>query len=294
MTKGARTRRKKDQRASPATAGTRRRQPPVKPALFWASMALTGICVAAIVWLVFGGVPVRDFGIWPRVLVLALLALFAVASLASTEVIPWGSRSWAEWRRPKVLGTIVYLLLGAAGFIAGVANIFNPPLADQATQLAIRNEVGEIGNDTDVLIAGQGNIAEAMGIGRISLVRENIRGVWGEAGCAVTYRFGLNDRSLVMSSLRDEPGMAPFREEYTILADTDRAGPSGERLSIMDTTEVGGAHDGQSVTFTYGGNGSSAWLEWKHRSQGINAQRLVRCHEFEDLSRRSRFTLVSR
>jgi len=271
--------RKRYGRASPTVAETRRRQRPVGPAFFWASMALTGVCIAAIVWLVIGNVPMRDFGLWPRVLVVALLALFVIASLATTEVIPWSSRSWAEWRRPRVLGTIVYLMLGAAGFVAGIANVFDPPLADRATQVAIRDEVGEIGKDTDVLVAGQGDIADAVGVGRTSLVRRNIGGVWGEAGCGVTYRFRLDDRSLVMSSLRDEPGMAPFREEYTILADADRAGPGGERLSIMDTTEVGGAHDGQSVTFTYGGNGSSAWLEWKHRSQGINAQRLVRCEQ---------------
>jgi hypothetical protein len=240
-------------------------------------MTLTGLCIAVIVWLVVGNVPIDDFGIWPRILLVGLLALFTVASLASTEVIPWHSLSWLEWRQPNVLGTIVYLLLGAVSFVAGVANVFAPPVASEATQVTIRNDVGKVLNRQDALAAGQDQIGEALGISRQSLVRANIAGTWGEPGCAITYRLALNGRSLVMSSLESDADMVPFREEYTIVADADRAGSSGDSLSAMEVNEVGGAHDGQGVIFTYGGNGTSAWLEWKHRSQQINATRFVRC-----------------
>jgi len=254
-----------------------RAQRPVGPALFWAVLIVTGLCVAIILWLVIDGVPVEDVGLWPRILIVAILAVFIVSALASTEVIPWGKWSWVEWRRPKVLGMFVYLLTSAAGFVVGIANIWNPPVATEARQIAIQQRVEAIGAETGDLLAGQADLANAVGIGRASLIRRNIEGVWGEAGCGVTYRIRLADRSLLLTSLHDEPGMASFREEYTILSDSDRTGPNGERLSVLEASEVGGSHDGQSVTFTYGGNGSSAWLEWKHRSQAINAPRFVQC-----------------
>jgi hypothetical protein len=268
--------RKTHQRPKPSRAADPPRQRPLTSKFFWLSMMVTGACIAVIVWLVIANVSVREFGIWPRVLVVLLLAIFTVASLSSTEVLPWHSRSWADWRRPKVLGTVVYLLLGAAGFIAGIANAFDPP-ADRETQNAIRRDVAGVAQNTEALISGQGNIADAVGVGRPSLVRANIDGIWGEPGCAVTYRLRLNDRSLILSSLRDEPGMTSLVEQYTTVADADRPGRDGEHLSVMDTREVGGPHDGQSVTFTYGSNGTSAWLEWRHASQSINAPRLVQC-----------------
>lgn len=242
-------------------------------------MALTGLCLAAVVWMVIGNVPVSTFGFWPRALVVILLVAFAAASLATTEVIPWRSRSWTEWRRPKVLGTVIYLLLGAAGFIAGVGNIFNPPTADQATQIAIRNEVGEIGNDTDLLTAGQENIAEAMGVGRPSLIRQNISRIWGEAGCAITYRLSLDDRALRMTSLRSAPGMSAYEAEYTVNAEGDRPGRNGDRISVMETREERGWFPGYDVTFTYRSNGRSKTLFWDHRKMNVNGVELVPCDE---------------
>jgi hypothetical protein len=270
--------RKKTKPPGPRARGPKNQQP-VRPALFWASMALTGICVAMVVWMVIGNVPVSDFGMLPRILVIVLLFAFAAASLATTEVIPWRSRSWTEWRRPKVLGTVVYLLLGAAGFIAGVANVFNPPAADQATQIAIRDQVGEIGDDTDVLVAGQGNIAEAVGAGRASLIRRNIARVWGEAGtgCAVTYRLALHDRALRMTSLRSASGMSAYQAEYTVNAEGDRPGRDGDRISVMETREERGWFPGYSVTFTYRSNGRSETLFWGHRRMNVNGVELAPC-----------------
>lgn len=245
-------------------------------------MAVTGVCVGFVVWMVIGEVPVSEFGFWLRVLVIVLLLVFVFASLATTEVIPWSSRSWVDWRRPKVLGTIVYLLLGAAGFIAGMADILNSPAADQATQLAIRDQVGAIGNDTGAMIAGQGEIAKAVGVGRRSMIRDNIAGVWGEAGCSVTYRITLVDRALRMESLRSAAGMAPYRAEFTVNADGDRPGPDGERISVMEAREERGWFPGYSVTFTYRSSGDTKALFWDHRKMNVNGVELAPCRAGDD------------
>ena len=71
-----------------------------------------------------------------------------VASLASTEVIPWRSRNWRDWRRPKVLGTVVYLLLSAAGFVVGIATIFNPATAGEEGQRQMGRDLQAIGKTT--------------------------------------------------------------------------------------------------------------------------------------------------
>lgn len=270
-------RKRKSSAKSRAQVSSSARQRPVHTGLFAVCIGVVAICVASILFLVIANVPVERFGVGPRWFILGLLALFFLASLAWEEVIPPLNRqSLEKWRRPKVLGGIVYLLLGATGFIAGIANVFDPP-ASQAKLNEVGVAVETIGNDTTALVEGQSRLGEAIGIGAPSLVRRHIAGIWGEPGCRITYRLVLNDRSLVMQSLRDEPGMSPFREEYSWIADENRPGASGERLSIAETREVGGAHDGQSVTFTYGGNGTSAWLEWKHRNKDINAQRFIRC-----------------
>jgi hypothetical protein len=249
-------------------------QRPVRTRLFLFGMTVVLLCVTTILWMTFANISRERLGIWPWIFLSGLLALFFIASLAWEQVIPPLNRtSVKEWRKPKVFGGIVYLFLAATGFIVGVANIFDPP-ASRADLIDVGNSIKE---DTGAILVRQGDIGNALGVGRVSLIRRNIDGIWGEPGCAVTYRLALNDRSLVMTSLRDEPGMAPFREEYTISSDADRAGPSGERLSIMETNEVAGPHDGQGVIFTYGGNGTSAWLEWKHRAQAINAPRFVQC-----------------
>jgi hypothetical protein len=234
------------------------------PRIFWACMVLACACIAVILWLVITNVPVREFGIFPRIFVIVLLGIFTVASLASTEVLPWSSRSWAEWRRPKVLGTIIYLVLGAAGFVAGIVNAFDPP-ADKRTQNEILDTVNEV--------------AGAVGIGRTSLIRANIERTWGElgSGCTVTYQIKISDMSLELTSLLDPPGEDSIHETYSIISDGDRVGASGEHLSVLVTTEKGGLHDGQTVTFNYYSNGKSAWLEWIHSNEGINLVRLGQC-----------------
>lgn len=245
-------------------------QLPVSPVLFGLSMSVTTVCVGVIIWLIVANIPVSDFGIMPRVLVLVLLFLFVMASLAVTEVIPWRSRNWTEWRRPKVLSNVVYLLLAAAAFIAGLSNVFAPPAAQQATLLDTKDEVEAVG-------AGVTQIGDAIGVGRQSLIRQHISGLWGEEGCSVTYRLTLNDRALTMVSVRNASDMASYSAEYTVNADSDRAGAGGERISVMETREERGFFPGFGVTFTYRTNGATETLVWDHRRMSVNAVELKRC-----------------
>jgi hypothetical protein len=120
---------------------TELREKPVRATVFWASMAVTVVCVVAVGWMVISHVPTDELGMWPRALIVVLFVISAISSLAITEVIPWRSGSWAEWRKPKALGAVAGLMIGAAGLIATVGPLFNAPAAEQKTQVEIRNTV---------------------------------------------------------------------------------------------------------------------------------------------------------
>ncbi len=128
-------------------------QKPVKPGLFWISMIATGLCAGAIVWTVITGVPKNVLGLWPRALILALFMISVISSLAVTEVIPWGRTSWAEWRKPKVLGAVAGLMIGAVGLIAGIGPLFNPPAADQQLKSRFQQTVNTTEKKIDRLTA---------------------------------------------------------------------------------------------------------------------------------------------
>ena len=73
------------------------------------------------------------------------------------------------------------------------------------------------------------------------------------------------------------PGLSPLDEEYTVTEDSDRIGPNGERLSVMETRAERGLFAGYGVTFTFATNGTSETLRWQPRKPGTNSMTFVRC-----------------
>lgn len=131
-------------------------------------MAATTLCVAIVVWLVVGDGSIPELH-W-RILLVVMLVVFIVASLATTEIIPWHSRSLVEWRQPKVLGSITVLLLGAAAFIAGIANAFGPDAARQDTLAEVAAAVGAAPAD-----AAERDAWEKRKIGSCTAIEQYIR-----------------------------------------------------------------------------------------------------------------------
>ena len=252
-------------------------QKPVSYTFFWISSGLAVLCAAILIWLLLGNISTAQFGIWPRILIVGLLIIFVTASLATTEIIPWTSRSWTDWRRPKVLGTLVYMVLGGVGFVAGLANIFNPPAAEQQTLLETKKDVGAVKRDTGQLLKGQEDIGAAVGVGAPSLIRQNIGGIWGRPGCAVTYSFTLSDRALKVRSIKSTTGMNPYNPEYSVVAERNNAAANGERSSIMETTETVGFWPGFGVQFQYYTDGSTERLVWDHKKMTTMPLELGRC-----------------
>lgn len=236
-----------------------RRNAPVSLTIFWGSVAATAVCSSVVLWTILGNVSDDAVGKLPRILIILLLGIFITASLATTEIFPWHSRRFREWQRPKVLGSVVLLLLGSVAFIAGVAAVFAPPNATEATASKTLKTVAQV----------QEHLIEA-GItrGKNSLVEQHIDGLWGEPGCQVTYAVVLNNGLLTIASDNSVKGQNPFRIELeTEPGRADRLVAS----VVMPLDERGDQHE-----FTYQVVGAREFLSWVIKKREVSLK-LDRC-----------------
>jgi hypothetical protein len=229
-----------------------RPQKPVSKPLFYGSVGVTLVCTTILAAIALQAIPTDGFGYAPHLLILLVVAIFVTASLAITEIFPWGSRSLRDWQRPKVLGSFAGLMIGALGLAAGLTQIFNPPAATEKSLDEVRKRLDE------------GGITR----GGASLVEQHINGLWGEPGCQVTYEMGLGKGLLTIVSRRSVVGQAPLHLEL-------QAEPGiGSRLVtsvVMPLTERGDQHE-----FLYRRAGEREFLTWVIKKREIALQ-LDRC-----------------
>lgn len=238
-----------------------KRSAPVKLNFFWASMAAASVCALIVLWIVLKNIPDESFGHWPRLLLVVMLGIFVVASLATTEIIPWRSRSFREWRRPKVLGSVVLLLMGGVAFVTGLANVFAPPVATEETGKKILGTVESVNS----------KLAEAgVAAGQSSLIEQHIAGLWGEPGCQVTYELTLNKGLLTVNSVRSVTGQSPLH-----MALEAQPGRSGHLVaSVLSPTE----ERGEQHEFVYRAAGDREFLAWMIKKRDLSLA-LDRCYQ---------------
>lgn len=231
-----------------------RPQKPLSKPLFFGSLVVTLVCTLTFIGLALRGIPTEEFGYTPHLLIVLVIAIFVTASLAITEIIPWGSTSLRDWQRPKVLGSFVGLIIGALGLAVGLTAVFNPPAATERTVADVRQRLEDAGITR----------------GNASLVERHINGTWGEPGCLVTYDLALERGLLTVSSQKSVSGQSPLRVELA-------AEPgSGARLVtsvVMPLQERGDAHE-----FLYEQVGSREFLTWVIKKREI-ALKLDRCKQ---------------
>ena len=229
-----------------------RPQKPLHRAVFFGSIAITIACALTLIGVALRGLPTDEFGYVPHVLIVLVIAIFVTASLAITEIIPWGSNSLRDWQRPKVLGSFVGLIMGALGLAAGLTPLFNPPAATEKTLADVQRRLQDAG------------IAK----GDASLVERGIPGTWGEPGCAVTYAIELGKGLLKITSAASLQGQSPLHMEFA-------AEPgAGSRLLasvIFPLQERGDAH-----VFVYEQSGTREFLRWEIRKREVSLK-LDRC-----------------
>ena len=242
---------------SPFDRGTGPIEKPQKPLskpLFFGSLAITLVCTLTFIGLALRGVPTEEFGYAPHLLILLVIAIFITASLAITEIIPWGSTSLRDWQRPKVLGSFVGLIMGALGLAVGLTAIFNPPAATEKTLSDVKQRLEDAGITR----------------GDASLIERHINGMWGEPGCQVTYDLALGKGQLTIASGKSVPGQNPLNMELAAEPGT------GARLVtsvMMPLQERGDTHE-----FLYEQVGTREFLTWVIKKREISLK-LDRCQQ---------------
>ena len=245
-----------------------RLQKPLSKPLFYGSIVVTLACTAALITLALRGVPTEDFGYAPHLLILLVVAIFVIASLAITEIIPWRSRSLRDWQRPKVLGSFVGLIMGALGLAVGLTPIFNPPAATDQMVKELSERTEATGKSVDDV---RKRLEEA-GVtrGAASLVERHINGTWGEPGCRVTYELALDNGLLKVESRQSVAGQSPLKMELQAEPGT------GSRLVtsvVMPLNDRGDQHE-----FLYQRAGAREFLIWVIKKREISLQ-LDRCRQ---------------
>jgi MFS family permease len=134
-----------------------RPQAPVSALVFWASLAAAATYTAVYIWLIVANVPANRFGWRGRVLAVGLLLISVAATLAVTEAIAWTSRSWRDWRWPKVLGTFLALIVGTAGVASSVSTVFAPTGPTEASLKAVREYIKKVDRRLAEAGVGQGS-----------------------------------------------------------------------------------------------------------------------------------------
>ncbi len=204
--------------------------------------------------------------------------LFALASI----VVGWeaegdGRLSFRRMVAPKAAGAILLSLFGAFSVMTDVLALFEPRTAVESSVGAIENGVEQIaqvsdriddttqrtGRDTELIKSG---LQQAGLIGASSLIRQKLPGIWGEAGCKVTYRFAVASNAVALESARNEPGMKHYKATATIISE------HGSRLVTSSTTP----EQGVTVELTYRFDGIQERLIHHDKRSNV-MQEFVRC-----------------
>lgn len=228
------------------------------------------LCLAAgigLAWLVVDNALDKGISTTDRVIVLVIGA-GALAVLWRLEFPKGLSRK--DWQKPLGRAQIMNVVIGVFAVISAVIGMTAP-------RTAVESRPGMIEDTVTGTAAKVGDIGEELGIGKASLIRERIAGIWGEPGCAVARRFEIGERALQIATVQVPPGMKPLHWAFTIEAEVNEARGAGMRASTITATEREGLSPGASVKFRYLTDGVSERLVWDSESQDQAAPELVRC-----------------
>ena len=239
-------------RTPTGTLLTNRPQKPLNKFYFVSSLCVSLTCAVTLLVLALRGVSVEDFGYFPHLLVLLAVAIFLIASLAITDIIPWHSENLRDWSRPKVLGSFIALIMGSLGLAAGLTPIFNSPAATAKSLADVSKRLEEAGITR----------------GDDSQIEKYIYGSWGEPGCHVTYHIALDKGLLTVVSRKSVDGQVPLKIELQ----AERGGANRMVASVIDPLK----ERGEQHEFLYEQAGTHEFLTWIIKRREISL-RLDRC-----------------
>lgn len=222
----------------------------------WTALALAGACALGLFLLVRSAAMESGKGMWVAALLLVVGALASVSALFATEGAPVGAKRWSTWLQPRPIAILFAAIFIGFGAMTDALALFEPRPAVESQPGAIERGVNAI------------RTAVAPKQAAPPRIRLRLAGVWGEPGCAVTYRFRIADRALTVDSVRRPAGTAPHHLVASITsADGDVMNVVGERPANAR---------GKAATFSYATNGLIEHLTWDDQVRPV-ALELDRC-----------------
>lgn len=234
----------------------------------WFFVALCAIVAAGVAWLIAALALEKGIApFWRWFLVLAGIAVL-LASLYRQELLPWKpSRKKSDSAVVKSSG-FLEVIGQFVGFASALLGMISPTAVIESEPGAIEAEARRANVQLEAVRKSNDAIAQQLGASVNSTAREKIPGVWGEPGCAVTYRFEIKEKALIIESLKSPPEM----EDYSALGTIE-----AEQGNLLKTSTVSrGADKGVAAEFRYESNGVTEALFWHDKSREM-AIRLQRC-----------------
>lgn len=220
----------------------------------WAVIGVAAISAGIFAWLIFDTV----FEKRSSPLAIPFLAVVAVGAVVATLITsrdtPVRGMPLSSWLEPKAIAAVFLAIVAGFSAVSLGLTVIEPRGAVESKPRAIETKVDRLLERTP----------EAPPPARI---REKIVGVWGEPGCAVTYRFSLKDKALTIDGERRPAGAPPWRLVAT------ETGSEGDVLHAVG--EAPAEAKGDAVTFTYSVGGVER-LTWDDQSGSVPLE-LDRC-----------------
>ena len=183
----------------------------------WRALAVAGACALALFLLVGSTAIETGKGLWVALLLFATGLLASISALFATQGAPVGAKRWTTWLQPRPIAILFGAIFVGFGAMTDALALFEP-------RPAVESEPGAIEQGVNAIRAAVTPTRAA-----VPRIRLKIVGIWGETGCAVTYRFQISDRALSVDSVRHPAGTAAHHLIATIIrADGDVMDVTGE------------------------------------------------------------------
>jgi hypothetical protein len=221
----------------------------------WIAAAFAAAWAVILVFLVISTAIGSESGVWAAILVLALGVIGFIATLLVTEGVPWGADDWSDWLQKRPMASIYIAMFAALGVMTGALGLLQRSPSIESKPGAIEKGIEEIRTKLGLK-------------SHPPRIRLKLPGIWGERGCAVTYRFQLRERVVLVQSVRRPGGTPPFRLVATITS------VNGDIMTVVG--EEPDTARGKAATFTYESNGMTERVTWDDQVSPVPLE-LDRC-----------------
>jgi len=229
----------------------------------WAALAVAVVCIFSLFILVGTTALDKNTGDWAKAFLFLLGVVAVVSTLLATDEMPWRARRLTSWLQPRPVSALFLAVFLAFGVMTDALSLFEPRPAIESRAGSIESGVNQIKGDMRRLLTK--NAADSPAASRVA---QRLPGLWGEPGCAVAYRFRIEDQALIVDAERRPAGAPPYRLIATI---------TGMRGDVLEARgEEPAAARGLAATFTYVTNGATERLGWDDQVSPVPLE-LDRC-----------------